>query len=144
MATLEKDDDGYRGLIKNPDTGQILFATASTACDPFYERIAHADQKPAIKASKTVAPAATIEEPEAPAAPVIEATPEEEVSTDEADGDFALITLLAEAKGCKDKAALKQMGETVGVKLTMAMNPSTMRERIAAQINKIQAVNTGA
>ena len=143
-----REDDGYRGLVRNPDTGQVLYASRSMAMNRNLERIDSLDQRPAVKTSKPVQLVETIVDSRTPApeeADVVEeSTPEEEVSTEAEAGEFALVTVLAEAGATDDKAVLKELGAGIGVKLTLAMNPATMKERIEKQVKDIRYASKGA
>jgi hypothetical protein len=140
------EDDGYRGLIRNPETGQVMYASRSMAMNRNLERIDSIDQKPAVKTSKPVRLVEEIVndgEREAQEQ-VVEATPEEEVSTGGDDAEFALVSIEAEVGASNNKDALKAIGGNIGVKLTKAMNVATMKERILAQVAEIRAASEGA
>jgi hypothetical protein len=141
-----REDDGYRGLIRNPETGQVMYASRSMAMNRNLERIDSIDQKPAVKTSKPVRLVEEIvNEGEREAQEqVVEATPEEEVSTGGDDAEFALVSIEAEVGASNDKDTLKAIGGNIGVKLTKAMNVATMKERILAQVAEIRAASEGA
>lgn len=142
-----RTDDGYDGLIMNPDTGQIMQSSSELNQDPFYIRVDGPGAKPLVKASKAVSVEKHVgdieaEEEEAKA-PVVEPTPEVEYSVDDDAAELALTSLQAEAAGTKDKSALKTIGASLGLKLTNNMNVSTMQSRIGNQIDEIRAASEG-
>lgn len=140
-----KVDDGYTGFLLNPDTGQVLRANAHLNEDPFYIRVDSANPGKVARVS-TSRPAPVKQHlrlKDEPEEPVIEPTPEIEVSVDEDSAELALISLQAEVEACNDKSALKGIGETLGLKLTKSMNASTMQERITTQIGEIRSASEG-
>ena len=152
------DDDGYTGLLLNPNTGQVLYANAALNQDPFYIRVDSVEgsaakvktSKPVIVSQerhtgdeKHVGDEIEVEAPEEEAGPVIEPTPDLDVSVDQDSGEMALLTILAEANGTKDKSALKTIGASIGLKLTNNMNVSTMQSRIEKQVEEIRSASEG-
>ena len=145
MGTKRIEDDGYRGLGRNPKTGQILYAGVGTATDPFFERIESADDQPVVKAGRgNVRLREKLVDNSTKPEPVIEPTPEVETITESESAEMALVSLQAEVSACNDKPTLKGIGKTLGLKLTNNMNVSTMRDRIENQIDSVRAASDGA
>lgn len=140
-------DDGYDGFVLNPDTGQVLRTNKTLNSNPFYIRVDGPNYVAKVRASKPV-PTKNIlrENLEGPpkAEPVVEATPEAEDKVDEDSGELALVTIEAQVSGSEDKGRLKEVGATLGLSLSKAMNVDTMQERIATQIAEIRAASKGA
>jgi hypothetical protein len=122
-------DDGYRGLLRNPETGRIFKANAITAKRTDLERITSPDDAPTVKASrKETAPAEVAVEESGPT--VNEMIEEAEVALDD---------LLEEARSSEEKVRLMAIGGQLGVKLTKNMTVDTMKDRIETQVVTIKA-----
>jgi len=142
--TNRLEDDGYKGFVMNPDTGQVLRTNEYLNSDPFYIRVKSAADAPKVNASKPSISAENLaDSPKLNDQPVVEPTPEVETQVDEDSAELALVSLEAEAADCEDLSTLKAIGDTIGLKLTKAMKASTMQERIANQIEQIRAASTG-
>lgn len=124
MDERRPTDDGYRGLLRNTETGQVLYANAETSRMPKYERVLTADQQGTAEVSKTEPLAEEVEEAV-------------EVAVNE--GAMAVDDLIKQAKATSDKDELKVLGAQLGVKLTQNMNIETMRDRIEKQAELISS-----
>lgn len=121
-------DDGYRGLLRNPETGRVFKANATTARRSDLERISSADDEAIVETSRDV-------EVEAPA----EAPKVDEAEAQASDANAALDDLLQQARDTDDKNKLKVLGAQVGVKLSQNMNVETMQDRIESQVAVIRS-----
>lgn len=133
MNTKNTDvDDGYRGLLLNPATGQVFLANEYTATRPDLVRVKSVDDKPVVVKSVD-AVVADAKEPES-----------DDSDDDSSEAKAAMDELMARVEATDDKEALKAMGAEVGLKLSGTMSEATMRDRIAKQVELIRGTPTGA
>jgi len=125
MAIQQREvDDGYRGLLRNPETGRTFYANAHTALRYDLERIESKDQTAFVSTSK-------------PAIPKKDREVAQVVAKNEDDATEALTKLAADVEATDDKQELKALAKTIGLKFTINMNVDTMKHRIARQIDAI-------
>ena len=137
MPINTRQDDGYRGWLRNPRTGREFKANHVTAIRGDLDRISGPGAK--AKVSKGEDSVKKEDPPETAKEPEVTNTPDPQSTADQGEANEMLADLLKQAENTDDRAALKGIGAQIGLSLTMNMSEKTMRGRIAKQIESIKA-----
>lgn len=127
MVAKLRRDDGYRGLLRNPETGRTFLANQHTVRRFDLERVDTPDQVAKVETSKPAVPVKKSKR-------VVEAEVAAVVASNESEAAAAMDAMAVEAENTTDKSELKDIGGRIGLKLSGAMNVDTMKHRIAQQI----------